>query len=126
MRRQLALCGAAALLCGGAPGAVRVDLPHDQGAQEAVVLERTFPVGGSSGWHTHPGIEIGHVVTGVTELRTPGAPPRRYGAGETFIVARGAAHEGVNVGDEPARLVITYLIDKGAPLRAGVPDPAER
>ena len=48
-----------------APQETHVDVPRGHGRQEVVVLERIFPVGGSSGWHVHPGIEIGRVVAGV-------------------------------------------------------------
>lgn len=105
-----------------APTETHVDVPQGK-RQEVVVVERVFPVGASSGWHTHPGIEIGRVVSGQTEMRTADGAVRRYAAGETFVIPRGMVHNGVNVGTEPARLVITYLIDKGAPIRAEVPEP---
>jgi quercetin dioxygenase-like cupin family protein len=103
------------------PSEVRVDVPQDLGPQQVVVLTREFPVGGSSGWHQHPGIEIGHVLSGVTEMHTEGVT-RRYTAGETFVVPREVAHNGINVGQEPTRIAITYLVDKDAPLRSDVPD----
>ena len=86
------------------------------------MLERTFPVGGESGWHTHPGYEIGHVVAGETEMRTPDGAVR-YKAGQTFVIPRGTVHNGVNVSDVPAVLVITYLVDRGAPVRKDAADP---
>ena len=118
-----ALLAGQAGLAGASPAETHVDVTRRHGAQEAVVLEREFPVGGESGWHVHPGIEIGHVVSGVTEMRTATGEARRYGPGETFVVPRGVVHNGVNVGDVPARLVITYVIDKDAPLRRSVPAP---
>lgn len=117
---------AAAVAAGAAPVLVApttVDVPHNGGEQQVVVLERTFEVGGGSGWHTHSGIEIGHVVSGVTEMRLADGTVERYAAGETFVIPRGAVHEGVNAGDVPVRLVITYLIDKGSPLRTPAAAP---
>ena len=107
----------------GAPAPVMVPVPAAPGPQEVRVLTREFAVGGSSGWHTHPGVEIGHVIAGVTEMRSADGPPRRYGAGETFVIARGTVHNGVNAGDVPARLVITYVTDQGQPVRADAADP---
>lgn len=46
------------------------------------------------------------------------------GPGGSFTIPRGAVHNGVNVGCVPARLLITYLLDKGAPQRTDAPDPA--
>lgn len=104
------------------PQETSVEVPQDRGPQDAIVLERVFPIGGASGWHTHPGYEIGHVVSGVTELRTAEGAAR-YRAGETFVVPRGVAHNGVNVGNVPVSLVITYIIDRDAPTRSNAPEP---
>ena len=32
-------------------------LQQDKGQQEVQVVKRTFPIGSSSGWHVHPGVE---------------------------------------------------------------------
>jgi quercetin dioxygenase-like cupin family protein len=104
------------------PAETRVDVPEGLGPQQAVVLTREIPVGGASGWHRHPGIEIGQVLSGVTELRTL-QESRRYAAGETFVVPRGVVHNGVNVGEVPSWIAITYLVDMGAALRSDAPDP---
>lgn len=101
----------------------QADLPDGHGQQAVTQLIRIFPVGGSSGWHTHPGLELGHVLTGVTEMRLADGTSRRYRQGESFAIPRGLVHNGVNVGRVPARLLITYVTDKGAPQRTDAPDP---
>lgn len=100
------------------------DVPQDKGAQEVQVVRRTFPVGGSSGWHTHPGVEVAYLLSGEMLLEMAGQPPRRLRAGESFTMPRGVAHNGTNRGKVPAMLVITYVFDKGAPPRTAVPPPA--
>ena len=95
----------------------QADLPEGHGQQAVTQLIRVFPVGGSSGWHTHPGLELGHVLSGVTEMRLGDGTSHRYAAGESFAIPRGTVHNGVNVGRVPARLLITYVTDKGAPQR---------
>jgi quercetin dioxygenase-like cupin family protein len=45
-------------------------------------------------------------------------------AGESFMMPRGAAHNGVNLGRRPAELLITYTLDKGAAQRTSVAPPA--
>ena len=131
--RKLALAGALLaqpLLAAPAPPPPQVlaqaDLPEGHGQQAVTQLVRIFPVGGSSGWHTHPGLELGHVLSGVTEMRLADGTSRRYAAGQSFAIPRGVAHNGVNVGRVPARLLITYVIDKGAPQRADAPAPGQR
>lgn len=118
----LPLLAAAIATAVPAPPQTVVELPQDHGPQDAIVVERTFPVGGDSGWHTHPGYEIGHVVSGETELRTAQGTVR-YRAGETFVIPRGVVHNGANAGDMPAVLVITYVVDRGAPPRSEAADP---
>jgi len=105
------------------PVMVREEVPQDSGPQDVHVLTREFPVGGSSGWHVHPGVEIGYVLEGETEMRTAGGEPRIYRAGQIFTIPRGTVHNGVNVGQTPARLVITYVTDRGKELRQAVTAP---
>src|SRR5579872_2259469 len=102
---------------------VQYEVPQDKGAQQVTVLTREFPVGGSSGWHTHPGVEIAYLIAGEMSLEESGRPTRRLVAGESFMVPRGVPHNGANLGTVPARLVITYVVDRDAPLRTPVPAP---
>jgi quercetin dioxygenase-like cupin family protein len=102
-----------------------IDVPQDKGGQEVLVLKREFPVGASSGWHVHPGVEIAYVLSGEMALDRAGQPRLRLRAGDSFTALRGVAHNGTNVGKVPARLLITYVVDKGAPVRAAVPAPSQ-
>jgi quercetin dioxygenase-like cupin family protein len=83
--------------------------------KEATMLAITIAPGGSSGRHTHPGDCYGTVVEGAVELRVDGREPRRVSMGEAWHNPRGAIHELRNVGDSPARVVNTLMVDKGAP-----------
>ena len=123
---SLALLAAAAASApaAGLPPPVPIaslDVPQDRGTQEVQVVRRTFPAGSSSGWHMHPGTEIAYVLSGTMALETAGQPRRVLRAGESFMMPRGAAHNGINLGKEPAMLVITYTLDKGAPPRTSAP-----
>ena len=108
-----------------APPAFDVRIPvHDtDGPQDVNVLQREFPVGGSSGWHVHPRIEVAYLLSGEMDLLTEGMPPRRMRPGDHFIVQRGVEHNGVNVGNAPAKVMITYIIDRGAAVRTTVAAP---
>lgn len=125
----LALAAATALAAPAPPPAppieARVEVPSDRGLQEVRVQRRDIPVAGDSGWHTHPGTEIGIVISGVTEMRTASGA-RRYAAGDTFVIERGTVHNGVNIGKEAAVLVVTYVIDSGKAVRADAPEPESR
>ena len=101
----------------------QVDVPADKGPQTVQMHTREFAAGDSSGWHTHPGVELGIVVTGEFELRLADGTARRFGPGQSFSVPRGAIHNGVNVAPGPSRLAITYVYDKGQPVRTRVSPP---
>ncbi len=102
---------------------VRMPVPENNGPQDVNVLQREFPVGGSSGWHVHPGVEVAYLLSGEMELRTEGMPPRRMRPGDHFIMQRGMEHNGINAGKVPARVAITYILDRGAAVRTSVAAP---
>lgn len=127
--RKIGLLAAAAISLGAAqpsappPFDVHVDVPQDRGAQAVNTLVRVFPRGGSSGWHVHPGTEVAYLLSGEMELRSAGAPPRRMRPGDHFVMPRGRAHNGVTIGSRPAKVLVTYVVDKGVPVRSAVPPP---
>jgi quercetin dioxygenase-like cupin family protein len=113
------------LVAAAPPMDIHLDVPQDKGPQHVEVLIREFPVGGTSGWHRHPGVEIAYLLQGEMTLEEEGQPLRKLKPGESFMVPRGVAHTGANIGAVPARLVITYVTDKDAPVRTSV-DPPRR
>lgn len=98
-----------------------IDVPRAR-AQQVVVQNRDFAPGGESGWHVHPGTEVAYVTAGKLELRIKGKTTVLE-AGDSFTVPRGVAHNGANHFAETAKIVITLVVDKGAPLRVTVPAP---
>lgn len=102
---------------------VEFDVPADRGPQTVQSHTREFATGASSGWHTHPGVELGIVLSGEMELRTADGTVRRFGPGQTFTVPRGTIHNGVNVAPGPSRMAITYVYDRGQPVRTRVNPP---
>ena len=86
------------------------------GTQEAIIGTAEIAKGATVAKHTHFGTESTYVVQGELELRVDGEPPHRYTAGQAFQVPIGKAHEAVNVGNGPAKLVAVYVVDKGKPL----------
>lgn len=97
-------------------------VPADHGEQVVLVQAREFAPGAESGWHVHPGTEIAYVISGTMDLLTKGGV-RRLGPGESFVMPRGTAHNGCNPGSDPAKVVITLVVDRNAPVRAPAPAP---
>ena len=45
-----------------------------------------------------------------------GQPPRTLNAGEVFFIPAGVVHEGKNAGGGAAKVLATYVAEKGKPL----------
>jgi quercetin dioxygenase-like cupin family protein len=84
--------------------------------RHAVQVVAEFTPGASAGKHTHPGEELGYVLEGTLELQVAGEPPRTLKAGEAFFVPAGVVHDGKNVGSGPAKVLATYVVEKGKPV----------
>ena len=73
----------------------------------------------SIGRHTHPGPESGYVIEGGLELLIEGEPPRLLKAGESYKVPPSTIHD-AKTGSDGARVIATYVIEKGQPLASVV------
>ena len=79
------------------------------------MLSVEFAPGGTTGLHTHPGDEYTFVLQGTLELTAEGREPRRVSAGDVYHNPRGLIHQARNVGEIPALVNITFILDKGKP-----------
>jgi quercetin dioxygenase-like cupin family protein len=122
MKRLLiaaAVGGLATVLYAQQPGFTRKLLQdHDITVPDRHVVQALaeFIPGGAAGKHTHPGEEFGYVVEGTLELEITGQPPRTVKAGESFYVPAGLVHDGKNIGSGPAKVLATYVVEKGKPV----------
>jgi quercetin dioxygenase-like cupin family protein len=82
----------------------------------AVQARAEFDPGVAAGRHTHPGEELGYVLEGQLELRIDGQAPRIVKAGEVFFVPAGLVHDGINTGNGKAKVLATYVVEKGKPV----------
>jgi quercetin dioxygenase-like cupin family protein len=94
---------------------LRTTLSGDAG-KEAIIATAELAPGASTGRHTHPGDEYATVLQGMVEIRVDGQEPKRVGAGDAYHNAKGVLHETRSVGTVPAKLVSTFIIDKGQPI----------
>ena len=74
----------------------------------------------SIGRHTHPGPESGYMLEGEMVLMVQGQPDKVVKAGESYQVPAGAVHDGRS-GPQGAKVVATYVIEKGKPLASPAP-----
>jgi quercetin dioxygenase-like cupin family protein len=97
----------------------KLDIPA--GEREAVQAIAEISAGVAAGRHTHPGPEFGYVLEGATMLMIDGEAPKELKAGDSYLIPAGKIHDAKAVGNKPAKVLATYLVEKGKPLATPAP-----
>jgi quercetin dioxygenase-like cupin family protein len=74
----------------------------------------------SIGRHTHPGPESGYVLTGEAVLSVQGQPDRHLKAGDSYQIPAAVVHD-ARSGPHGAKVIATYVVEKGKPLASPAP-----
>ena len=72
------------------------------------------------GKHTHPGPESGYMLEGEMTLLVQGQPDKPLKAGDSYVVPPGAVHD-AKTGAAGAKVIATYVVEKGKPLASPAP-----
>lgn len=96
---------------------------HTHGATDFYVQHLVLEPGGYSGWHTHPGILVGTVVSGSIDLYDANCEKHVLNAGDVYF-ENGNVHGIANTGLVNADLSIAYLIKHNAPRRIEADAPS--
>jgi quercetin dioxygenase-like cupin family protein len=94
-----------------------------QGATDFYVQHIVVGPGGYSGWHTHPGLLIGTVVSGSIDFYDANCQKRSFTTGQVFT-ENTQVHAIINTGTVNADLSIAYLIKHNLPRRIEADAPA--
>ena len=97
----------------------RTELQHQTSSipgREIVQVLTVIPVGVESGWHTHPGEEVGYILAGTVEMRIKDSPALILHAGDPFLMPPGTAHNARDVGPGTGMMLSTYIVETGEPL----------
>ena len=79
------------------------------GARELTFGHTVIDVGQHNPLHRHPNCEeVLYVHSGEIEHFIEGAPKLRMGAGDVILVPRDVVHQAVNIGDQPANLLVAF------------------
>jgi quercetin dioxygenase-like cupin family protein len=84
-------------------------------AYETVIGIAEIAANVNVGRHTHPGPESGYLLEGEFTLLVESQPPLVVKAGESYKVPPGAVHD-ARSGDKGAKVIATYVVEKGKPL----------
>ena len=90
--------------------------PSSIPGREIVQVLTEIPAGVASGWHTHPGEEVGYILAGRVEMMIRDRPTLDLQAGDPFLIAPGTPHNARDVGPETGMMLSTYLVETGRPL----------
>ena len=93
------------------------------GATDFYVQHLVVGPGGYSGWHTHPGLLVGTVVSGSIDFYDGNCQKRSFTAGQVFT-ENTEVHAIINTGPMDADLSIAYLIKHDEPRRMEAAAPA--
>ncbi|CAA9228594.1 MAG: hypothetical protein AVDCRST_MAG41-803 [uncultured Corynebacteriales bacterium] len=79
-----------------------------------------IPEGVASGWHTHPGEEVGYILAGTVQMEIRDRPTLTLEAGTGFLIPPGTPHNATDLGPGTGMMLSTYLVDPGPPLASFV------
>ena len=97
----------------------RTELQHAASSipgREIVQVLTEIPAGVESGWHTHPGEEVGYILAGHVRMMIEGADTLDLHAGDGFLIPPRTPHNALDVGPETGRMLSTYIVEVGQPL----------
>ena len=84
--------------------------------REIVQIRTDIPVGVASGWHTHPGEEVGYILAGTVRMEIDGHPTRTLRAGDGFLIPPRVAHNATDLGPGTGQMLSTYIVAIGEPI----------
>lgn len=104
----------------------RTEVQHHSSSipgREIVQVLTEIPVGVESGWHTHPGEEVGYIVGGTVEMRIADSPTLELHAGDGFLIPPGTPHNALDLGPGTGHMLSTYIVNIGEPIASFVESP---
>ena len=100
--------------------------PSSIPGRDIVQVETLIPPGVESGWHAHPGEEVGYIIAGQVEMMVQGRATTVLHAGDGFIIPPRTPHNARDVGPDTGRMLSTYIVETGQPIATFVDQPVQR
>ncbi len=97
----------------------RTEIQHHSSSipgREIVQVLTEIPAGVESGWHMHPGEEVGYIVAGTVEMTIQDQPTFTLHTGEGFLIPPNTPHNALDVGPDTGKMLSTYIVEIGQPL----------
>ena len=97
----------------------RTELQHAASSipgREIVQVLTEIPAGVESGWHQHPGEEVGYILAGTVRMEIEGKPTLTLHAGEPFLMPPRTPHNATDLGPETGQMLSTHIVEAGEPI----------
>jgi quercetin dioxygenase-like cupin family protein len=104
----------------------RTELQHRESSipgREIVQVLTEIPCGVESGWHIHPGEEVGYILAGTVQMMIAGQPTLTLQAGDPFLMPPRTPHNALDAGPGTGQMLSTYIVEAGQPLATFVDGP---
>lgn len=105
----------------------RTELQHKASSipgREIVQVLTEIPCGVESGWHIHPGEEVGYILAGTVQMMIKDQPTLILPAGHPFLIPPRTPHNALDAGPGTGQMLSTYIVEVGQPLAEFVDGPA--
>ncbi|MDZ7720442.1 MAG: cupin domain-containing protein [Balneolaceae bacterium] len=91
------------------------DIEYPQnGSEEITALEIVFEPGAETSWHRHPVPSLAYVINGELKvILKDSGESKIFKKGDAFAEVIDTWHYGKNIGDEPVKIVVFYIGEKG-------------
>ena len=97
----------------------RTELQHAASSipgREIVQVLTEIPAGVESGWHQHPGEEVGYILAGTVEMKIKDQPTLTLRKGDPFLMPPQTPHNARDLGPETGMMLSTYIVEIGEPI----------
>ena len=84
--------------------------------REMVQVRTEIPCGVASGWHTHPGEEIGYMIAGTVRMEIRDQPTLTLHPGSGFLIPPRVPHNATDLGPDTGQMLSTYIVEIGQPI----------
>ena len=84
--------------------------------REIVEVLTEIPAGVESGWHQHPGEEVGYILAGTVEMKIKDQPTLTLHKGDPFLMPPRTPHNARDLGPETGMMLSTYIVEIGEPI----------
>jgi quercetin dioxygenase-like cupin family protein len=89
---------------------------YPTGQPQVIIKRFSFPPHAVTGWHTHPVINAGLVISGDLTIVCKDGEEHTFHTGDPIVEISNRVHRGENRTDKPVDIVVFYASTPGAAL----------